>query len=354
MFEKIVAPLDGSALAASVIPHLVTLLKATNAHLTLLRVMVRDETTPAGISPMDWQLQKTEAQAYLDEMSHRLLTATGVQPETIVLEGRAADRIIEYAQQTDCDLLVLSSHGQSGLHGWNVSSIAQKVIHRAGKSILLVRAYQMITTAQVGEGQSEGIHYSRIAAPLDGSPRAEHILPIATALAEWHQAELLLVNVVTRPQMIQRMPLTAEESALAEQLIERNQTQANKYFEQLRLRLNPAPQTYVLTGDNTPATLHKFIHQQEADLLIMSAHGQSAQPQWPYGSLVTSFIDHGATSLLILQDMSSSTIEPTAAELAAEAIKRQPMRPSGGNGQKLSVAGNHHGMQVESYASPVI
>lgn len=348
MFGKIVAPLDGSAFAASVLPHVVALVQATGAHITLLRVMGRDANAPSAISPVDWQLQKTEAQIYLDELSSRLTPLIGAQLETLVLEGHVADRIIEYAQQNEYDLVVLSSHGQSGLHSWNVSSIAQKVITRVGKSFLLVRPYYMRMKSQ--EGDWEGLRYRRIVVPLDGSPRAEHVLPIATALAGWHGAELMLVHVVTRPTMIQRMPLTAEDNALAEQLFERNQTQAHKYLEQLRLRLTPEPQTHVITGENMPATLHRFVSQQEADLVIMSAHGHSAQRQWPYGSLVVSFIEHNATSLLILQDMPPTTIEPTAAELAAEAIKRQPTRPVEGNGQ----SNNANGIQVEDYVPTAI
>ncbi|MEZ4732783.1 MAG: universal stress protein [Caldilineaceae bacterium] len=97
----------------------------------------------------------------------------------------------------------------------------------------------------------------RIVVPLDGSPRAEHVLPNATALAcrKWHGAELHLVHAVARPTMIQRMPLTAEENALAEQLFERNQAQAQKYLEQLRSQLQPAPQIHVITGENIPAVL---------------------------------------------------------------------------------------------------
>lgn len=347
MFGKIVAPLDGSALAAGVIPYVVAMTKITDAQITLLQVMVRESTTPTAVSPVEWQLQKSEAQAYLDEMASRLAQLTATTPETVLLEGRAADRIIEYTQQNHCDLIVLSSHGQSGLHGWNVSSIAQKVIHRVGKSILLVRAYQLATTVQVIEG--EGVRYRRLVVPLDGSPRAEHVLPVAAALAEAHGAELILVHVVTRPTMLQRMPLTSEENALADHFFERNQTQAHKYFEQLRLRLHPEPQTHVITGDNVAAALHKFISQQEADLVIMSAHGHSGQHQWPYGSLVTGFVDYGATSLLIIQDMAPDVMEPTAAEVAAEAIRRQPLRAESGDDPIT-----HQGMQVGDYVASVI
>ncbi len=344
MFEKIVVPLDGSAFATSVIPHVVAMVQATLANVALLRVVVNEASTTTAISPVDWQLQKSEAQAYLDEVTTRLATVSQLSPEAVLLEGRAADRIIEYAQQSDCDLVALSSHGQGGLNGWNVSSVAQKVIHRVNKSILLVRAYQMDVENQAGNWT--GVRYRRILVPLDGSPRAEHVLPIATSLAEWHQAELLLVHVITYPPMFQRMPLTAEERALAEQLFERNQTQATKYFEQLRSRLLPEPQTHVIAGENMLAALYNFVEQQATDLIILSAHGYSAQSQWPYGSLVTSFIEHGSTSLLVLQDMPPNAIEPTAAEIATEAFKKRETRSNGGTGHLPT----NNGIQVQNYA----
>lgn len=350
MFTNIIVPLDGSTVAASVIPHVVAMARATDAKVTLLRVMVEASTTGLGVDPVGWQLQKSEAQAYLDGVCERLTPLISLPPEAVLLEGRTADRIIEHARQSACDLVVLSSHGQGGISGWNVSSVAHKVIGRINSSILLVRAYQM-------SGQpvrDADLHYRRIVVPLDGSARAEHVLPAATALAEWHDAQLHLVHVVTPPLLLQRMPLTPEESDLVEQIVARNQQQAQKYLEQLQQRLRPEPALYVLTGENTAATLHKFVSQQEADLLVMSAHGQSAQRQWPYGSLVTSFIDHGATSLLILQDMPAGAIEPTAAELAAEANRRAPSRPNGVNGNVGNYAGADQPSQGKDYAVAVI
>jgi nucleotide-binding universal stress UspA family protein len=331
MFTNLIVPLDGSAVAATVIPHVVAMARATDAKVTLLRVMVEASTTNLGVDPVHWQLQKSEAQAYLDGVCERLTPLISLPPEAVLLEGRTADRIIEYARQSDCDLVVLSSHGQGGISGWNVSSVAHKVIGRIGSSILLVRAYQT-------GGQSlddADLHYWRIVVPLDGSARAEHVLPVAVALAEWHDAQLHLVHVVTPPPLLQRMPVTPEESALIEQIFERNQGHAQKYLEQLQQRLRPEPQIHVLTGENTAATLHKFVMQQEADLLVMSAHGQSAQRQWPYGSLVTSFIDHGATSLLVLQDMPADAIEPTAAERAANRRNPTPLSNYAGAGQPI-------------------
>jgi nucleotide-binding universal stress UspA family protein len=350
MFTNLIVPLDGSTVAANVIPHVVAMARATDAKVTLLRVMVEASTTGLGVDPVGWQLQKSEAQAYLDGVCEHLTPLISLQPEAVLLEGRTADRIIEYARQSDCDLVVLSSHGQGGISGWNVSSVAHKVIGRIGSSILLVRSYQM---GDQPTSDAE-LHYRRIVVPLDGSARAEHVLPVAVALAEWHDATVHLVHVVTPPPFLQRMPLTPEENALVEQVFERNQQHAQKYLEQLQQRLRPEPQIHVITGENVAAALHKFVAQQEADLLVMSAHGQSAQRQWLYGSLVTSFIDHGATSLLVLQDMPAGAIEPTAAELAAEANRRAPSRPNGASSYVGNYAGADQPSQGKDYAVAVI
>ena len=324
MFERILVPLDGSQLSTCSLPHAVAMAQASGATITLLHVMERRVNNTA-ISPVDWQLRKTEAQTYLDEISSQLANFTTVTIQTVLLEGRVADRILEYVQQEKIDLVTPSSHGQGGINGWNVSSIALKVIHRLATSILLVRAYQMDHECQSGNWAAH--QYQQIMAPLDGSQRAEHILPLTASLAGQQEAKLHLVHVVAPPVMFQRMPLTAEDEQLAQRVFERNQEQAATYFEQLRLRLVPQPQFHLLTGDNIPAILHNFTQQQEVDLVVLSAHGHSGQRQWPYGSLVASFIAHGTTPILMLQDMPNSNFEQTQAERAAEALNKQAMRP---------------------------
>lgn len=327
MLNKVLVPLDGSPLATCVIPHLVAITQATDAQITLLRVTEMND--PSGrINPVEWHLSKVEAQTYLDEIAEQLEQFTGHKPETQILQGPAAERIIEYAQKHEQDLIVLSTHGQSGLNGWNVSSVAMKVINRAGLSILLVPAYLPDTGSQ--EGNWGAIHYQHILAPLDGSQRAECVLPIAASLAQQYQADLLLAHVVVRPEMIQRMPLTNEDTILADQVVERNQIQATKYFEQLQNRLSPAPRTRVLVGEHLTSELHKLLEQEKIDLVLVSAHGNSGQNQWPYGSVVTSFITYSAVPLLILQDLPLYEIQPTEAERAT-AVKQNVWRKSNGH-----------------------
>lgn len=319
MLDNVLVPLDGSQLATCVFPHLIALTQATDAHITLLRVT--EKQNEAGqVNPVDWHLTKMEGQLYLDEMKERLHTFIPQAADTQVLEGPVAERIIEYTQKNAENLVVLSTHGQSGLNGWPLSSVTQKVIQRAGTSILLIPAYG--PNACVPEEQWADMRYRRIMVPLDGSQRAEAVLPLAMSLAQQHQAELILVHVITRPEMIQRMPLTPEDVSLAEQVVAHNQAQAQRYFEQLQSRLMPETQTKILVNGHATSALLKFVQQEQIDLVLLSAHGSSGQNQWPYGSVVTSLINHGATPLLILQDLPAHEIEPTQAERATNATQR--------------------------------
>jgi nucleotide-binding universal stress UspA family protein len=227
------------------------------------------------------------------------------------MEGKAEERIIEYADSKEIQLLILSSHGRSGLTGWNVSSVVQKIILRAYTSTLIVRAYQPVLASETG------FRYSRLFVPLDGSQRAESVLPIASNLATYYDAELLLGHVVPRPEMPRRTPLTPEDSGLSERITERNRVEATRYLEDLQSRLPEKTQVRLLVSDRLTASLHDMARDEQADLVLLTAHGYSGESKWPYGSVVISFIAYGTTPLLIFQDIPKNLLRETEAEVVA-------------------------------------
>ena len=79
------------------------------------------------------------------------------------------------------------------------------------------------------------MRYRRILVPLDGSQRAEHVLPMASALAERHAAELVLLHVVVKPELIQRMPLTDDEIELVDKVVQRNVQTLNDARQRLNI-----------------------------------------------------------------------------------------------------------------------
>lgn len=316
MFRNILVPLDGSPLADRILPHVSAIAHSNGLLITLLRVLETDDVESTPVDPLAWHFAKAEAQAHLAEAA-RQLAQLGLKSNTVLLEGGAAQHIVEYAHRNGVDLLVLSSHGKGGLSDWKVSGIALKVIHLAGTSIMLVRSSDKSAEERRGV-VGEIVKYHHILAPLDGSQRAESALPQASALAERHAAELLVVHVVARPEMIQRVPLSPEDEVLAERVVARNTMEADNYFVQLQSRLPPKTQTRVLIDDSVTWALHCLVEQEQVDLVVLSAHGHSGQSEWPYGALVNSFITYGATSLLILQDLPFNETKLATVERSAE------------------------------------
>jgi len=153
--------------------------------------------------------------------------------------------------------------------------------------------------------------------PVDGSQRAETVLPVASSLAAFYEADLFVVHVVRRPEMPRRTPLTPEDIGLAERLTERNKNEASKYLEEIRSRVPANVQTRLEISNRVNATLHEIAKQEDIDMVLLSAHGYSGESKWPYGSVVISFISYGTTPLLIVQDIPRDQLRETDAEIAA-------------------------------------
>jgi len=324
MFNHILVPLDGSPLCECVLSHVVTLAQILGARVTLLQVLEPVHTadpTPS-VDPLAWHMRKAEAGAHLGEVVARLQEAD-LKVEKALLEGQAAERIAQFAKDQSADLIVLSSHGEGGLNRWNISSAVQRTILEASISVMIVRAYQPVTS------DLTGLRYERLLVPLDGSQRAECTLPLATTLARIHESQLLLAHVVARPEVPRRAPPTQEDIELANQLTERNRLEATRYLQQLQSRLSLDIQTRLLVSDNAAAALHELVVQENVDLVVLSAHGYSGGAKWPYGSMAVSFIAYGTTPLLIVQDLSQDELERMQTEMAVKEDKglRRPSPP---------------------------
>jgi nucleotide-binding universal stress UspA family protein len=164
---------------------------------------------------------------------------------------------------------------------------------------MIIRAYQ------TGLPGLSNLRYRTILTPLDSSNRAECVLPVAVRLASHFNARLLISHVVSRPEMPRRTAPTAEDIQLADELTERNRSEAAKYLKQIESRLSCEEvnlQTRLLIKENVASALHGLVEQENIDLVVMSAHGYSGESRWPYGNVVEKFITYGSTPLLIYQD----------------------------------------------------
>jgi nucleotide-binding universal stress UspA family protein len=312
VFNHILVPLDGSTLAECVLPHVKEIAPVTKARVTLIHVLEHPENRDGSppVDPLGWHMQKQDAERYLEQKMDQL-QKEGLEVEHVIVEGSPAEGIIDYARTNAVDLIALSTHGRTGLSGWNVSSVVQKVLLRSYRSILLARAYNMEDNLQVS--------YKKLFVASDCSPRGEYIIPFAINLAQYHNARVIIGTIVEKPALIQRMPLSEEEMNLASQLSDINQKTAEHCHKQIQTQLalkGIDTETHVNVADHAISALHDMVEESRADLVMLVAHGDTGERRWPYGSITTSLIAHGTAPLMIIQDVSENEMLPTPAEQA--------------------------------------
>ncbi len=308
MFDPILVPLDGSLLAECVLPHVIALGQVFDAKIMLLQVLDKDRTdiTTQSFDLLNWQINKIEAKMYLERIGGRLQNS-GLQTEAIVLEGPAAESITDFAQRQKMNLVILSSHGHSGLRKWGISSTTQKIILSAPTSVFIVRAHQ-----------SKEQPYRRILAPLDGSWRAENVLPMVTLLARFCKSQIQIVHVVKTPEIARHLPPVQEDIDLSNRIVVRNQEEALHYLDQVQLSSPLAGidvKAHLISGNNPTLSIHELVDREQIDMVVLSAHGYSGNNQWPYGSMVNNFILYGKVPLLIVQDLPVKSVKEETSQV---------------------------------------
>lgn len=307
--------LDGSPLAECALPWAVAVAQVFAARITLLRVLETpaiSSSTSHHHDAVDWEMRRAEARSRLAAID-RDLKARQMTSAIELLEGRPAEQIINFAGVHQVDLVALSSHGEGGLSGWALSSTAAMVIARTRSSVLVVPAH-------AAEGQRIGhVRFRRVLVPLDCSPRAECVLPLATALSRAHDAEMILAHVVPEPEMPRRLPPSAEDVAVASQLTERNRLEGERYLGELRDRLEQKLQvgTRIVVSSQRARAIRAIADEADVDLVMVSAHGRTGDALERYGSVAARLLEESSRPIIVLQDLGAGR-EPTRAEDAAQ------------------------------------
>ena len=295
--QEVLACVDCSELGSGVAPHAHLVASALGARLTVLHVL-ESEAVAAGRAPpdpLDWGIREREARVYLEGLTKSLGDLeSGIRSELI--QGRAAEQIINWAEQHDIDLTVICSHGACGVTDWDLASTARKLVDRTPGSLLLVPA--------AVAARREEVRYQRILVPLDGSPRAESVIPIAARIAASQKAELILVHMVPVPEITRGGPLDAEGADLERRVVEHNHRVATAYLHRLRARVSRAGSTVraLVVGDgNVRPRLDNLIREERVDLVVMSAHGRTGRTDSPCGSFTEYALTHATTPVLVVR-----------------------------------------------------
>ena len=151
--QKILVPLDGSALAEASLPKAVEMAESSGAKLLLIRAA--EAHTLPGVDPTEAQIKVVqEAEDYLAQVGDRLAALGLKDVETSVWYGPAAYAIVEAARLNKVDLIAMTTHGRSGLGRLIVGSVAESVLRGTTTPILLIRAAEAPVQAPVEKGEA--------------------------------------------------------------------------------------------------------------------------------------------------------------------------------------------------------
>jgi nucleotide-binding universal stress UspA family protein len=149
MYKKMMVPLDGSELAECVLPHAEAFIKGFGVSDVLLVRVEPPETIYLGEYPIPIDPtilaeresgRKTAAKDYLDQIVKRLKHESTTTLHAEVLVGRVAESLIDYAEQNGVDLILMATHGRSGVTRWVRGSIADRMLRSSNIPVLMVRA----------------------------------------------------------------------------------------------------------------------------------------------------------------------------------------------------------------------
>ena len=148
MIKKILVPLDGSKLAESVLPYAEELATKLDAGLVFISVTNRTQgywpfEDPSGPHEVDLVPQGTctveeRAANYLNSAA-KGLEEKGIKVTKEVICGKTAQEIIFYANDNHCDLIVISTHGRSGINKITHGSVAEKILEQSHTPVMVIR-----------------------------------------------------------------------------------------------------------------------------------------------------------------------------------------------------------------------
>ena len=179
MFTKLLVPLDGTIEAAAALPAATTLARATGASITLVRVTVNNADDPAEALVGD-PIAEDEVRAAAEDLAR-----SGLLVDWLVRAGPVAESIIQAAQVSKADVIVMATHGRVGISRAFAGSVSERVVADSGRLVLLLKPDDKRLN-----------HIATLLVPVDGTAGGVLGLGTAVGLAQATGARMVLLDVV--------------------------------------------------------------------------------------------------------------------------------------------------------------
>jgi len=305
MYKRTLVPLDGSKLAEVVLPYAKELAGRLDLDVILLHVCGSEESGLATMSQAYVEHAAEIIRRESAEVQRRTGAPAGCKPveaKGALAVGDPAEEILNYAEKNDIDLIIMATHGRSGVRRWIIGSVADKVLRASKVPVWLVRA---VVTQEIVYDQWPRI---TVLVPLDGSELAVSVLPHAEALAKQRGTERVDVVLlrVCEPPVIPSdyppsRPLSWEEHV--EQRIAESKRTCEIYLDEVERQIKARGlnvRSEVLLG-NPAEEIVNYANSNPFSLIVMSTYGRSGISRWAYGSVADKVLQGVSCPILLIR-----------------------------------------------------
>lgn len=296
MYSRMFIPLDGSKVAEQVLPYARFLAKALALPVELFEAVDPDVLQPVA---------NPEQGRYLDALLTEKRASSGQYLEGIarsfgeisitrsVESGRAEELIIDKAAADKNTLIVMATHGRSGIQRWHFGSVADKVLHASTNHLFLVRA----TDQRKTEGDAP---LKKVIVPLDGSPIAEKILPHVVDLGKKMPLEVILMRAYALPPAVG----PGEYEGFSQELFDQLEGEAKEYLDEKAKHLKQeglANVSSVVDLGYGAEEITALARKTPDNFVAMCTHGRSGVGRWVLGSVTDRVVRHCGDPVLIVR-----------------------------------------------------
>jgi nucleotide-binding universal stress UspA family protein len=286
--SAILVPLDGSPLAEQALPYAAWLGRALPAELVLARILPLEVWAyfpPA--APETYQQLMNDEERFARDYLARIadpLRQQGLTVQTRIERGEPATMLLDLAPAAHAGLIVMTTHGRTGLNRFALGSVADRLVHYGHVPIVLLRS---------GVAESQPTPPDRALVPLDGSPLAEAVLDQVARMAGRSVQSFTLVRVTSPGNSI----------------VERDA--ARTYLEQVQRRLQEriadravTIQTQILIGSPAEQILSQAARDRA--LIMLATHGRAGLENWFLGSVADQVIHEATVPVLVVHPASTT------------------------------------------------
>ena len=296
MYDKILVPLDCSDLAEIALPYAEELAGSMGSRITLIHVSESADDEPdhmhrAYIEKMV-EITKQSIKKYFEKLSVK-----SIKVDSVFFAGHIAEQIVDYAEEKKIGLIVMATHGRSGIRRWILGSVAAKVVSATEQPMLLIRANDTIPKRRKKQ------LFKKALVPLDGSKESEAIIPYIGELASKLKTEVVLFHVVAPVQFFYGIPGEASTQLYGPDEIDKILEKRKDYLDTLGAGLKEKgikTSSRVVVGEPAKDIISKA-DEIHADVVAMSTHGHSGIDRWTLGSTADKVLHGGNTPIMLVR-----------------------------------------------------